>query len=289
MPTSNLTLRRRQLAVQLRKMRQEAGMTIEEVAGRLPASPTKISRMENGQRGASPRDIRDLSEIYGVDDERVVSKLIALASESRYQGLRQEFGDLGHAAMYTHMDIEAAAFGITELQISYLPGLLQVEEYARSLIRGTLPGLAMEMLERRVQARKKRQARLWEEPPLPYCVIVDEAALRREVGGSRIMRRQLDHLLWVAAEGRVTLQVMPFCRGAYTGMDGPFMLYELPEPMPTPIVFVETMDAVEYLEKPTTVALYRTAIDRLKSTALPPAASIALIDEIKGSFAGSRL
>ncbi|GAA2210103.1 helix-turn-helix transcriptional regulator [Nonomuraea monospora] len=254
-------------------------MTIEEVAGRLPASATKISRMENGRRGASPRDIRNLSEIYGVDDERVVDTLIALASESRYQGLRQEFGDLGHAVMYTHMDIEAAAFAITEVQISYLPALLQVEEYARSLIRGIQPGLATEMLERRVQARMKRRARLWEEPALPYCALVDEAALRREVGGTRVMRRQLDHLLRMTAERRVTLQVMPFCGGAYRGMDGSFMLYEMHEPMPTPVVFVEAMDSVEYLEKPATVAIYRDAIKDLKKVALSPAASARLIDQ----------
>ncbi|MFB4282077.1 helix-turn-helix domain-containing protein [Nonomuraea sp. MTCD27] len=284
MPTTNLTLRRRQLATQLKKMRQNTGMTIEEVANKLLVSPTKISRMENGQRGATQRDVRELSEIYGVSDQDMVNKLVALASESRQQGLRQEFGDLGDAAIYTYMDIESAASAITELQITYLPGLLQLEEYARSLIRGILPGIASEVLERRVQARMKRQARLSEDPPLPYCVFLDEAALHREVGGPRTMYEQLDHIVRIAETRRVTLQVVPFRRGAYMGMDDSFMLFELREPTPAWIVFHEAIDSVEYLEKPATVAIYREAIDQLRKTALSPAASVKLVEEIRQCY-----
>lgn len=285
MAGTNLTLRRRQLAAQLKKLRLDAGMTIEEVAKELLVHPTKISRMETGQRGVTARDVRDLAQIYGLEDNKLLNHLMALARDSRKQGLRQEFGDLGDNAIYTYMDIEAAASSITELQNDYLPGLLQLENYARSLIRGNLPQIEAEILERRVRARVKRQERLLEEPPPRYWTLINEAIFHRIIGGPETMAEQLAHIIRMAEAQRVIVQVIPFTAGAYMGMDSSFVLFELTGAAHSSIVYRESLRYVEYFEKPDELAVFKEAIDHGRAVALSPATSIEFMKDFRETYA----
>ncbi|GAB1819412.1 helix-turn-helix transcriptional regulator [Herbidospora sp. RD11066] len=283
MSGTNLTIRRRQLASRLKSLRQQSRMTLETVAALLHSSTAKISRLETGQRGASVRDVQDLCAIYGVTDVLFIAELISMARDSRQQVLRQEFGDIGDDAVYTYMDLEAAATAITEVEISYVPGLLQTEDYARALIRGIVPTLSASAVERRIKARLHRQRLLRDDPPLDFRSFLDEGALWRHIGGPKTMCGQIDHLVEITESGRISLQIMPFTMGAYTGMDSPFVLFQLPEPDAS-IVYLESVGTVEYTEKPSEVAVYLETVQRLKETALSPGASITLLKGIKAAF-----
>ncbi|WP_169950361.1 helix-turn-helix transcriptional regulator [Microbispora sp. H11081] len=287
MAGTNLTLRRRQLASRLRELRRATGMTVDQVAQELLCSPAKISRMETGQRGVSQRDVRDLCRIYAVSDERVVTQLMTLARESRQPGLRQEWGDLGNDAIYVYMDLEAAAVSITELQTAYIPGLFQTEEYARALIHGLLPRIDQELLERRVEARMKRQLLLTQKEPPRYWTFIDEAALLRQVGDATVMADQLDHVLRLAQAPHVTVQVVPFKAGAYMSADGPFVMFRMKDPTVSEVVYVEMLNRVEYLEKPAELEIYREAVEIIRAAALPPNESIQRIAKAKSDFSAA--
>ncbi|GLX07962.1 MULTISPECIES: helix-turn-helix domain-containing protein [Microbispora] len=284
MAGTNVTLRRRQLANRLRELRHAADLTVEQAAEELLCSPAKISRMETAQRGVSQRDVRDLCRIYGVTDENLVRQLMNWARESRLPGLRQEYGDLGYDAIYTFMDLEAAASSITELQITYLPALFQTEEYARALIRGLLPGIEQEVLERRVEARMNRQKLLLGTDPPRYWTFIDEAALRRVTGDPAIMEAQLERLLLLGQAPHVTVQVIPFTAGPYMCADDPFVMFKFKDQSLSDVVYRESLDRVEYLERPNELAIYREAVDRLRAVALSPNESLKHIAGAKTDF-----
>ncbi|MEN3536080.1 helix-turn-helix transcriptional regulator [Microbispora sp. ZYX-F-249] len=284
MARTNPTLRRRQLASRLREMRRSSGMTVEQVAQELLCSPAKISRMETGQRGASQRDVRDLCRIYGVTGERTISELMTLAREARMPGLRQEYGDLG-GNLNTYLDFEDAAAKIYEFQTAFIPSLLQTEEYARALIRGMRPLISSEMLDRRVDARIKRQGKLLESEPPTYWALMDEAALLRRVGTAETMRAQLDRVLELADLPHVTVQVIPFRGGAYMCSDNPFVFLQTRDPTAPRVVYLELLTRGEYLEKPEELTVYEEALDRIRAAALSPQESTDRITLARDDFA----
>lgn len=277
MAGTNTTLRRRQLANRLRKLRQDASMTVEEAAGELLCSAAKISRMETGQRGASPRDVRDLCRIYGVADEKLISQLMTMARESRQPGLKQEWGDLGDDDLYLYMELEATASAITELQTAHLPALFQTQAYAAALIRGLLPNITQDVLNRRVEARLKRQELLDTDNAPRYWTFIDEAALHRVVGDRTTMAEQFDKLLTRAQAPHVTVQVIPFSVGPYMCADNPFVFFKLRNQSPSEMVYRESLDRVEYLEKQSELEIYHEAVDRIRAVALPPSESLKRI------------
>jgi len=259
-------------------------MTVEQVAQELLCSPAKISRMETGQRGVNQRDVRDLCRIYGVTDDRTVSELMALAREARMPGLRQEYGDLG-GNLNTYLDFEDAATSISEFQTAFIPSLLQTEDYARALIRGMRPLISPEMLDRRVDARIKRQSRLMASDPPTYWALMDEAALLRRVGNAETMRAQLDRVLELGDLPRVTVQVIPFRGGAYMCSDNPFVFLRTRDPTAPRVVYLELLTRGEYLEKPEELAVYEEAIDRIRAAALSPGESLERIALARDEFA----
>ncbi|WP_182909277.1 helix-turn-helix transcriptional regulator [Microbispora sp. H13382] len=279
MAGTNLTLRRRQLASRLRELRHASGMTVEQVAQELLCSPAKISRIETAQRSASLRDVRDLCRLYNVTDENVVSQLMALARESRQPGLKQEWGDLGDDAIYTYMDLESAAASITEFQIAHIPGLLQTEDYARALVGRMLPRIHPDVLERRVEARMKRQQLLSGATPPRYWTFIDEAVLHRRVGGTTVMRQQLEKVLELARSRRVIVQVIPFEAGAYMGAGSPFVFFEIADKTMPNVVHLELLTHSEYLEKSEELGTYREAVDQIRAVALSPDDSLERIAE----------
>ncbi|MFJ7156053.1 helix-turn-helix domain-containing protein [Streptomyces sp. NPDC101118] len=267
----NPTVRRRRLGMELRKLREDKGMTAEQVAERLLVSQSKISRLENGRRSISQRDVRDLCEVYDVDDRRLVDSLMQMAKDSRQQGWWHAFGDIPYS-VYIGLETDAASLRVYEPQI--IPGLLQTQEYAAAIIRGALPETAQQDIEKRVQVRIRRQERVSETEsdnergPLRLWAVIDEAALRRRVGDTTVMIRQLEHLIRQSELPHVTVQVMPFSMGAHPGVNGQYAILEFPDASDSTVVYIEGVTSDLYLEKANDVQRYSVMYEHLRAQAL---------------------
>lgn len=262
----NPTVRRRRLGQELRRLRELKGMTAEEVAERLLVSQSKISRLENGRRSISQRDVRDLCNVYEVDDHRIVDSLMQMAKDSRQQGWWHAFGDIPYS-VYIGLETEAASLRVYESLL--VPGLLQTPGYAEAVIPGALPELAQEQLEKRIQVRMRRQERVNDpEKPLRLWVVLDESALRRVVGSHLIMREQLEYLVDVSRLPHVTVQVLPYDTGAHAGMSGTFSILEFDDASDSSVVYIEGVTSDLYLEKTNDVHKYTIMYEHLRAQAL---------------------
>ncbi|CCH34048.1 helix-turn-helix transcriptional regulator [Actinosynnema sp. NPDC047251] len=270
------TLRKRRLVGELRRLREAAELTIEEVGERLECSASKISRIETGRVGVTPRDVRDMLAAYGAD-ERTLAELVQLAREARRKAWWDEFGDLVPSR---YVGFEADAESVRTYQGLMIPGLLQHEGYTRALIADVLPDAPPDEVDRRVRLRTARQALLVEQDPLALHVVVDEAALHRRVGGTEVMRGQLRRLREVGKLDNVTVQVTPFTRGGHAAMDGPFVLLSFAEQSDADLVYLESARGDVYLEQPSDVARYSDMFARLAAASLDPTASAALIERV---------
>ncbi|MFD5265456.1 helix-turn-helix domain-containing protein [Streptomyces sp. NPDC058335] len=266
--TSNVnpTVRRRRLGQELRKLREDKGMTAEQVADRLLVSQSKISRLENGRRSISQRDVRDLCGVYEVEDQRIVDSLMQMAKDSRQQGWWHAFGDVPYS-VYIGLETDAASLRAYDPQV--VPGLLQTRQYAETLISGALPETAATEIEKRVQVRMRRQERISaEENPLRLWTVMDEAALRRIVGDKSLMRDQLEHLVEQSRLPHVTVQVIPFDMGAHPGLNGQYAILEFPDAADSSVVYIEGVTSDLYLEKPNDVQKYSVMYEHLRAQAL---------------------
>jgi transcriptional regulator with XRE-family HTH domain len=272
-PTRSPTVRRRRLGIELRRLREAAGLTIERVAETLECSDSKISRIETAQVGATPRDVRDMLDIYGVIGEQR-DDLVQIAREARQRGWWYEYGDVPISAL---VGFEAAASSMSIFAMVLIPGLLQVRDYARAVIRAIGHDLPLKEIERRVELRMARQGLLAGDDPPKLWVVLDEAALRRRVGGPSVMREQLEHLGEVAALPNVTLQVLPFATGEHAGMDGEFTIVGFPDQADPNVVYIQNTTSDLYLEDPATVKQYDSLFDHLRASALGPAESVTLL------------
>lgn len=273
---SSPTLRKRRLVSELRRLREAADLTIEEVGALLECSASKISRIETGRVGVTPRDVRDMLAAYGAAQD-TLDELVQLAREARRKAWWDEFGDI---APGRYVGFEADAESVRTYQGLMVPGLLQSEGYTRALIRGVLPDAAPAEVDRRITLRKARQALLLEEDPLRLHVVIDEAALRRLVGGPKVMAEQLWRLNEVGKLPNITLQVASFESGGHAGMDGPFVILAFPERLDPDVVYIESKRGDVYLEEPSDVAGYSDMFARLCTQSLDPAASSALIERV---------
>jgi transcriptional regulator with XRE-family HTH domain len=278
--TPGPTVRQRELGFRLRELRTALGMTIEEVAERLLCSPTKVSRAETGTRRASLRDVRDLCQLYGVADAEA-AELMELAKMAREPGWWTKYSDLNLG--YIGLEQEAAA--ITCFAMYCLPGLLQTESYAREAIRTIAPRIDLKVLEERVEARLLRQQLLTRDNAPRYRILIDESVLFRRVGGSAVMAEQLDKVLRLERESKVTVQVIPFEVGTYAAQDSNFVLLEFRDPVP-PVVFVEGLMHHQFLGGSTDLERYREAVENLRDSALSPRDSVERIRERQAAFAG---
>jgi transcriptional regulator with XRE-family HTH domain len=273
------TLRRRELASQLRDLRKQSGRTVEDVAREMLCSPPKISRIETGVRPASPRDVRDLCTIYGVDDS-LRERLMALAREAKHQGWWNKYEDI---AIDRLIGLEVEAGQISSYESCVIPWMFQTREYARAVIRGSLPRIADHILDERVAARLTRQEIITRESPPHFWSLVDESSLRRRVGSGQIMRDQLKGMVELAAIPNITLQVVPFGLGAHPGLDNTFELLEFQSGQP-PVVYVESMAGGLYLESMSDIDRYKEALMHLRAGALDPESSISLIEQVRETF-----
>jgi transcriptional regulator with XRE-family HTH domain len=271
------TLRRRELGVRLRTMRQEHGLTVEQVADQLLCSPSKVSRMETGQRAATPRDVRDLCKIYGVTDPAEVARLMNLARESKQQAWWQPY-DLDFA---TYVGLEAAAKSLLCYQSMIVPGLLQTVDYAKAMFAASLPSeFTPERRDEHIDVRLRRQNLLSGDSPLEFLVVLDEAVLHRAVGGTAVMNAQLLRLIEAAALPNVTLQIIPFNAGAHPAMDSLFTVLKFGAVAPS-VVYVEGLMGYLYLEREHEIARYEQIFAHLRGIALSPQDTIDLMSEVR--------
>ena len=278
---SSPTLRKRRLVSELRRLREAADLTIEDVAERLECSASKISRIETGRVGVTPRDVRDMLSAYGADPA-TAEGLVQLARDARRRAWWDEFGDI---APGRYVGFEADAERVRTYQGLMVPGLLQSEAYTRALIRAVLPDAAPAEVDRRVELRKARQALLLEDDPLRLHAVVDEAALRRLVGGPEVMAEQLARLNEIGKLPNITLQVAPFEAGGHAAMDGPFVILSFPEQSDPAVVYIESPRGDAYWEQPSDVARYSDMFARLSAESLDPTASSALIGRVARELA----
>jgi transcriptional regulator with XRE-family HTH domain len=278
---SSPTVRRRRLANELRRLREKAGLTIEQVAERLECSDSKISRIENAQVGVTTRDVRDMLEMYGVTG-RLHDELLLIARHARQKGWWHNYTDLPIVPL---AGWEAATHSMSMYTMSLVPGLLQIEDYARAVFRAVRPDISNEELERRVEFRMNRQSILTGEDPPELWVVLDEAALRRPVDSTITMRSQLEHLIELADTPRITLQVLPFKVGAHAGMDGPFLIIRFPDIEDPDVVYLEHPTADIYLEQPENIHRYTLLFDHLRASALNPTDSVAFFSTLAKEYA----
>ncbi|MEV0468464.1 MULTISPECIES: helix-turn-helix transcriptional regulator [Streptomyces] len=279
----NPTVRRRRLGQELRRLRELKGMTAEEVAERLLVSQSKISRLENGRRSISQRDVRDLCGVYEVEDVRIVDSLMQMAKDSRQQGWWHSFGDIPYS-VYIGLETDAASLRVYDPQV--VPGLLQTRQYAEALITGALPESAPADVEKRVQVRLRRQERISAaENPLRLWAVLDEAALRREVGNKQVMIGQLDGLIEMSQLPHVTVQVIPFAMGAHPGVSGQYAILEFPDAADSSVVYIEGVTSDLYLEKAQDVQKYSVMYEHLRAQALNADQSREFISNVAKEYA----
>jgi transcriptional regulator with XRE-family HTH domain len=267
------TLQRRRLGIELRRLREDAGLTIEQVATNLECSDSKVSRIETGQVSATPRDVRDMLDLYQIDHQQR-DALVQVARQARQRGWWEAYGDTLAMPL---AGLETEADQIYEYETMAVPGLLQTMEYARAVLRIARPELLPQQLERWVTFRMARQTLLTRDHPPSFWAVLEECVLRRPVGGRPVMRDQLHHLSNTVNSERLTLQILPLSVGAHVGMNGPFTVYHFNNREDPDVVYLEHARGDLYLERAEQVEPYGSAFDQLRALALSPEESAALI------------
>lgn len=275
--TTGPTVRRRRLGTELRKLRESTGFKLEEVAGQLGVAPSTLSRIETGKAPTKSAYLNQMLEMYGVVEQGQRQVLIDMAREGHRKGWWAAYEDVLPSGFDIYVGLEAEAVAVRGYEISVLPGMLQTPDYARAVLREVLPRHGAEQIDRLVDLRMERQRRLYDDPPLEVWAILDEAVIRRPIGGRQVMRAQLDRLLEMESRPSITVQVLPFDCGAHAGHTGPFSILDFPDRTDSEIAYVESVAGILYLEKDRDVRARAEAFDRLRASALAPAASVELI------------
>src|ERR1700760_3989348 len=281
--TAGPTVQRLVLGGHLRRLREEAGMKTERAAGSIRGSHSRMSRMEHGRVGFKERDIADLLTLYGISLGAEREALLNLAREANTPGWWQGYADILPHWVEPYFGLEAAASVIREFELQFVPGLLQIEDYARAVIRlGNLP--SEEEVIRRAQARVSRQEILRRDEPPKIWAVLDEGALSRMIGGPQVMKAQLRHLIEMCDHPNVTLQILPFSAGAHRAMGGPFTILRYTEPDLRDVVYLEQLTSALYLDKPTEVDAYLEVIEEVCLQADPSAKTQGFLSSVLESF-----
>jgi transcriptional regulator with XRE-family HTH domain len=274
------TVRRMLVGAKLRRLRTDIGLSREEAAEAIRASAWKIHRLENGQVGFKQRDLVDLLERYGVTDPDEIDELLTLAREANVPGWWQHYGDVLPQWFRTYVDLESAATLIRTYEGMFVPGLLQTDDYMRAVIHGAHLEEPPEEVGRKVRLRMARQTLLTREHPPRLWAVVDEAALRRPVGGPAVMKGQLQRLLEATELPNVTLQVLPFGAGAHPAMVGAFSILRFADRELPDVVYLEHLTNAVYLDKRAEVERYLDVMELLCVDSEPPAKTVDLLTKI---------
>lgn len=268
--------RRRRLSALLRRMREERQMKIDDVNRELGWPSGKLSRMErNDWKRPSPRDMQDLAGVYQLDP-KMRDAIVNLAKEARVRGWWVEYRDVLRGGL---PDFEAGASMIRTYEALLIPGLLQTPDYAATVLRS---GRVMDgdHIARKVAGRMRRQQVLEGDEPLHLWAVIDEAALRKRVGGRDVMAAQIRHLIDMAARPNIDIQVVRDEFGAHPAVDGGFMILDFPDPADPPLVYVETATEDLYLENPQTIQRYVGIFGHVCSAAATPESSLAYLESL---------
>jgi transcriptional regulator with XRE-family HTH domain len=274
------TVGQRRLARVLRRLRADAGLTIDQVAKELELSPSTISRMETALVAIRRRDVRELLNIYGVTGVQR-EELLQLAQESRKEAWWQEYKDLPNVPL---PGLEAEAASISQFSALVVPGLLQTEEYARVVLKAFWHEAGPDDIERRLRLRMDRQGLLVSQKSPRYWAILDEAALWRTIGGRQVMQKQLECLISATERQNVTIQVLPFTAGAHAGIDGEFTILSYRNPGDPDVVYIENTGGDAYIENSSVTHRYNSIFDELRAAALNQVESVRTLTKIKESL-----
>jgi transcriptional regulator with XRE-family HTH domain len=264
------TVRRILLGTQLRRLREARGITREDAGYHIRASESKISRMELGRVGFKERDIVDLLTLYGVSDPAEREALVAVARDANAPGWWHQYADVLPDWFQTYVGLEEAASVLRVYEVQFVPGLLQTPGYARAVISRGRPGAPEEEVERLVSMRITRQELLSKAGGPRLWAVVDEAALRRPIGGPAVFRLQLEHLIEVSQDPRITLQVTPFWTGGPIAEAGAFTIMRFPDENLPDVVYLEQLTSALYLDKREDVERYSEVMERLSVESEPP-------------------
>ena len=285
MAAGSPTMRRRRLARELARLREERSMTIREAATALEWDPSKLSRVEGLQRGIIVRDVRRLLNLYQVTDETQREALFELARQAKQRGWWQAYADVMPSEYANLIGLEAEAAEIRTYQPELIHGLLQTEDYARAIIRSGRPGDTADEVDRRVEIRMTRQQILDREDPPRLRVVLNEAAVRRMVGGPDVMRAQLARLTAERDRSNVTVQVLPFTAGEHPAMaSGPFVLLEFPQAADPGVITAENLTGSLSLDAPDDFRQYARTFDFLQAAALGPRETRDMLSTLAGQI-----
>jgi DNA-binding XRE family transcriptional regulator len=279
-PGGGPTVRRMLIGSQLRRLRTEAGISRDQAGEAIRASEWKIHRLENGQVGFKDRDIVDLLRLYGTTDPEAVVAFLLLAREANAPGWWQPYTDLLPQWFRAYVDLESATTLIRTYEGQLIPGLLQTEDYMRAVIGGAHLDESPQEAERRVALRVARQGLLTRQGPPRLWAVVDEAALRRPVGGPQVMRAQLEALIEATKLANVVLQILPFAAGAHPAMVGAFSILRFPDQELPDVVYVEHLTNALYLDRRDEVEKYLDVMESICIGSEPPAKTTELLDKI---------
>jgi hypothetical protein len=273
------------LGSQLRKLREAKEISRDDAGYAIRASGSKISRMELGRVGFKERDVADLLTLYGVDDEGERAALLSLVRRANEPGWWQRYGDVLPSWFQAYVGLEEAAIRIRTYEVQFVPGLLQTEDYARAVISVGAWGMPNHEVERRVSLRMERQKLLAESDKPRLWAVVDEAALRRPIGGREVMRAQLEHLIKACKEPNVVLQVMPFRFGGHSAEGGAFSILRFDDPELPDIVYVEQLTGALYLDNRKDLDRYTGAMERLCVDSTTPDETAEILEKIMSETA----
>lgn len=267
------------LGSQLRTLRESKGIGRDQAGYAIRASGSKISRLELGRVGFKLRDVEDLLTLYGVGDEELRGALLSLARQANTPGWWHKYGDVLPDWFQVYVGLEEAATLIRTYEVQFVPGLMQTEDYMRAIATGQ-PGVSPDEVDRRVHLRLTRQHLLTRPNAPRVWAVIDEAALRRTIGGRAVMRGQLERLIEATKLPNVTLQVLPFSAGLHSAESGAFTVLRFPEPDLPDIVYVEQLTSALYLDKSDDVERYLEAMERLCIESDTPEETVESLSEI---------
>ena len=274
------TVLRMMLGGQLRRLREAADITPEQAGFEIRASRSKISRLETGRVKLKARDVKDLLTLYGVTDETAQAKILTLVKQSNTADWWSKYSDILPGWFEVYLGFESAASTIRSFEIQFVHGLFQTEDYARAVTRLGRKAAPADEIEDRVRLRISRQALHTRQQPPKIWSVMDEAVLRRPVGGAAVMRGQLEHLLEMARMPHVTLQVVPFSRGGHAGESGSFTVLRFEERDLPDVVYLEQLTGATYLDQRSDVEQYLEVVDALSGEALTPDATKRFIEQV---------
>lgn len=283
--TLSPVVQRRRLRTELRRARLDAGLTQEQVATAMDWSLSKLIRIETGTVGISTNDLKAILAHYKITDDRRTAELLALSRGARERSWWNAYRDVSPRLIQL-IEYESASFIIRNFQPMLIPGLLQTEEYAAAMIRNLTPQATAHEVDTGVEMRMKRQQLLLQsEMPLMFF-IMDEAAVRRLVGGKEAMRRQIQRLLGESEKPTVTIEVVPFSAGEHPGMQGPFMLFEFPDAADDDALYLEGPSESRWnRDDPEEISSYRERFEALRGLSLGPQGSIDFLRLLIGELA----